>query len=106
MTRRTKKLVFLVLLVFILTPLGILTDYVAWGEWEHHYFKKILGFIPEGIKNSSNLVTPLIPKYQVLQGSKPLNQYLSAILGVALIFGVFYLIRIMLKRVQSRTEKG
>jgi len=106
MTRRSKKIVFLVFLVIILTPLGILTDYAAWGEWEHHYFQKILGFIPEGIKNSSNLVTPLVPNYQVLQGSKTLNQYLSAILGVGLIFGVFYLIRIMLKRGQSRTEQG
>lgn len=34
----------------ILTPLGLLTQNPAFGEWTEEEIKKMLGFVPEGLK--------------------------------------------------------
>lgn len=102
MTARQKKLGLLLVLLFIITPLGILTQSPAWGEWEKTYFHKILGFVPEGIQNSPHLVTPVLPDYQVFHGSPVLNQYFAAIIGVGCIFAFFGFIHWIQKRRHSQ----
>lgn len=101
MTRKTKINYLLLLFVITITPLGLLTDYVAWGEWENSYFEKTLGFIPVGIEKTSNLLSPLFSNYQVIGNSKIINQYFSAIIGVAIIFMIFYLSKFLLKTSKS-----
>ena len=105
MKQKTKKILFFLVFVIIITPLGILTNSPAWGEWEKSYFIKALGFIPEGIKKTSNFITPLFPKYNVSGNSLIKNQYLSALIGAAIIFIIFYLIRLSLKAKKSN-KKG
>ncbi|RMA97848.1 PDGLE domain-containing protein [Hydrogenothermus marinus] len=81
---------FLLILIF-LVPLGLLTDYPAWGEWSESYFKKILGFVPKGIQEHISYTAP-IPDYD-LNGLNPiLGYYISAIIGVGIIFLIFYMI--------------
>lgn len=101
MTRKTKLIFISLLFAIIITPLGLLTDYAAWGEWENSYFEKAIGFIPAGIEKTANLPAPLLPNYQVTGNSKISDQYLSALIGVAIIFMVFYLLRFILKTVKS-----
>ena len=101
MTRKTKKISLLLLFAVIITPFGLLTDYSAWGEWEISYFKEALGFIPVGIEKTSNLFAPLFSDYQVVGNSKIIDQYLSAIIGVAIIFMIFYLSKFLLKTSKS-----
>jgi len=81
-----KKRIFIILtILFILLPLGLLTEYSAWGEWEPEKYKELLGFIPEGIKNAKGFA--IIPDYG--EGSI-LMYYLSALLGSGILFGFFY----------------
>jgi len=80
----------LLLIVFIIVPLGLLTDYPAWGEWDLSFFKKSLGFIPEGLKKSPEVVKPIIPDYTLNHENPILSYYISAIIGVCLIFFSFY----------------
>lgn len=105
MSRKTKIIFLFLLFVIIITPLGLLTDYAAWGEWEISYFKKALGFIPAGIQKTSSLLAPLLPNYQVTGNSKIIDQYLSALIGVAIILMIFYLFRLILKTVKSSDKR-
>ena len=52
--------------------------------------KKLLGFIPKGIENALH-VKALAPDYTIEGMNDILAYYLSGMLGVALIFGIFYL---------------
>ncbi|EDM24048.1 hypothetical protein [Caminibacter mediatlanticus] len=39
-----KKALIILGVLIILTPLGLLTSYDAWGEWDNEYYKQMLGF--------------------------------------------------------------
>ena len=83
-----KKLYIILTILFALTPLGLLSSYSAWGEWDNEVYQKLIGFIPKGIENASS-INPLIPDYG--EGSVVMY-YLSALIGGGLIFGIFYLL--------------
>jgi len=80
-----KRLLIILIILFILLPLGLLTEYSAWGEWDNEVYKQMIGFIPEGIKNAKSFA--IIPDYG--EGSV-IMYYLSALLGGAILFGFFY----------------
>jgi hypothetical protein len=83
-----KKLYIILAILFILVPLGLLTDYSAWGEWDQEIYKKLIGFIPEGIKNAQG-IKPIIPDYG--EGSVVMY-YLSALIGIGVLFAIFYIL--------------
>ncbi len=96
---KVKNLLFILLLFFIIiVPVGLISQNPAWGEWSKEYFKKLLGFIPKGIENSKEIVKPLLPDYSLDGKSEIISYYVSAILGVILIFAFFYGLKIFLKR--------
>jgi len=81
-----KRRIFLILGVFtLLVPFGLLTSSPAWGEWENEYYTKILGYLPKGIADA-NGIKPLIPDYSYGEGNEILWYYLSAFIGITLIF--------------------
>ena len=41
-------------ILFVLLPLGLISEYSAWGEWDIQKYKELIGFIPEGIKNAKS----------------------------------------------------
>jgi cobalt/nickel transport protein len=96
-----KKKLFIMLGVLIaLVPLGLLTDAPAWGEWDSSYFKEVLGFMPQGIEKVENTIhlKYLLPDYSLPGTNDVVGYYISAIVGAVLIFALYYLIYVMVKR--------
>ena len=86
-----KKRVYLVLLILTsIIPLGLLTNAPAWGEWDKEYYNKILGFIPQGVESAKDISTPL-KDYSFSSLNDVGSYYLSAVLGMILIFAFFYI---------------
>ena len=84
-------------LLTALVPLGLLTDAPAWGEWDPEHYRRVLGFIPEGIARASEAKAPL-PDYTVPGLGEISGYYLSALAGVLLLLGIYYLIYRMVRR--------
>ena len=93
-----KKKVFIVLGILVaLVPLGLLTENPAWGEWDLDYYKEKLGFIPKGMQ-SSGLVHPILPDYEVPGLGTVSGYYLSAIVGVLMVFAIYFILSKLAKR--------
>jgi hypothetical protein len=95
-----KKLYLFLAFLTALVPLGLLTDAPAWGEWESSYFKDKLGFMPEGIaklENMLNIKHPL-PDYSLPGANDVLGYYISAVAGGLLVFALYYIIYLSVKR--------
>ena len=87
----------LVGILLLLTPLGLISESSAWGEWEESYYQKLLGFIPEGISHAKG-ISGLMPDYTVASTGSVTGYYLSALVGVALLFGIYPILWKMVKR--------
>ncbi|WP_457559913.1 PDGLE domain-containing protein [Caminibacter sp.] len=91
-----KKVIFGVLFFLLaLVPLGLLDGADAWGEWDPSYFKETLGFIPAGIEKVADkfsFVKPLLPDYSLPHSNPVLGYYISAIVGVGLIFLIMFIL--------------
>ncbi len=88
-----KKLLYAVLGVLIaFVPLGLIATSPAFGEWDPIYYKKHLGFVPEGlVKFSDKLSFPhLLPDYSIPGSNDVLGYYVSAIVGAVLVFIIFF----------------
>jgi len=91
-----KKIIYILISLIFIVPLGLyLTDAPAWGEWDSSYYKKVLGFIPKNIE-SSRANAP-ITDYSISGLGEVSSYYISAILGVAIIFAIFYLLKRFIK---------
>ncbi len=95
-----KKLFILLGVLIALVPLGLLTDAPAWGEWDSSYFKEVLGFVPQGIEKVENTIhlKYLLPDYSLSGANDVVGYYISAVIGAVLIFALYYLIYVMVKR--------
>lgn len=87
-----KSKLYKILAVFVLfLPLGILTKNPAWGEWENEYYIKVLGYLPKGLTEARD-IKPLLPGYTTQEGNEVLWYYISAGIGILLIFLMMYAI--------------
>lgn len=82
---------FVVLLIMLLVPLGLITGNPAWGEWDLSFFHEKLGFIPLGIKQFSVFYSAPLSGYSLPGISAVASYYLSAILSIFVTTFVFYL---------------
>jgi len=92
MQKSTKIALSILGIMILLVPLGLLTDAPAWGEWDNEYYKKVLGFVPEGMEKFNSSVKPLLPDYSLPGHSDVLGYYFSAIAGVGIIFLTYFII--------------
>ena len=99
-----KRLLQLLASFLALTPLGLLTSNPDWGEWGLDYFKEKLGFVPKGIKSSSELVNAPFKDYRVFN-SNLLSQVFSALIAIALIWAFFKLF-LMFRRKKIFSNKN
>jgi cobalt/nickel transport protein len=92
----------------LLSPLGIiipkwLGSGGAWGEWGLTKIEKVAGFVPEGLKRVAGIWKAPMPDYGLPSGSKGLagesiGYVLSAVIGIALVAGIMYIITKLLGR--------
>ncbi len=86
-----KKLIIFLLIMVALTPLGLISEYSAWGEWGVEEFQTLVGYIPEGVKDAG--INAPMPDYEVGNLGAILSTIISAIIGVAMSFGFFYALK-------------
>ena len=87
-----RRKVFLILGVLLaLVPLGLLTESPAWGEWDNDYYRKVLGFVPEGIKNSFHHQA-FMSDYSLKGVNDVAGYYLSALVGLILIYVLYFIL--------------
>ncbi len=75
----------------LLSPLGLLSDGTAWGEWDGDGLKETLGFVPQGMEQLGDFWQALFPDYSMkFLGDSTLSQSVgyifSAIIGGAIIY--------------------
>lgn len=93
--------------LIVLSPLGLLAEGSAWGEWAPEEIREMVGFLPQGMQKLVALPTNLFPDYTVpgIGGSffsAALAYIFSAFIGLVLILIVTYL----LNRFQLRSKNS
>jgi cobalt ECF transporter T component CbiQ/cobalamin biosynthesis protein CbiM len=84
----------------LLTPLGILLPRflnagAAWGEWGPEELKKLVGFVPEGIRKLGELWKAPLPDYGFGGGgpaSETVSYMISGLVGLAVTVAAVYLV--------------
>ena len=109
----TKKLWLGIGILALMSPLGIIIPKWfgaggAWGEWGLDEIEKAAGFVPEGMKRIAELWKAPLHDYALPVESKgpvmeSFGYVLSAIIGIALIAGVMYILTKFLGR-KERAE--
>jgi len=104
----TKKLWIGIGILALLSPLGLIIPALfnaggAWGEWGIDLIEKIAGFLPEGMKRLAGPGKAPLPGYAFPgQGKGLVNEsfgyVFSAVIGIALVAGVMYLLAKLLVR--------
>jgi hypothetical protein len=85
--------------LILLTPLGVLAQGTAWGEWGAEELRATLGYLPAGLGRIGGLWTAAVPDYAPPFIADPLVGYLvAALLGAALAVGVTWLLGRLLAR--------
>jgi cobalt/nickel transport protein len=100
--KTVKKLWIGVGILALLSPLGLLIPALfgaggTWGEWGAEEFKKLMGYVPEGMQKLGRLWKSPLKDYTVpgqAQGlaRKGLGYALSALIGIALTAGLAYVL--------------
>lgn len=101
-----RRYMFVLLVLSIFTPLGLIAEGTAWGEWGADEMQSTLGFVPEGIKRFGEWWQALFPDYSMeFLGESLIGQsagyIFSALLGSLLI----YIASSMLTRYLLRQKK-
>jgi hypothetical protein len=94
--KNIKKIYIFLVAIIALVPLGLISENPAWGEWENSFYQEHLGFIPQGIKDAFS-IDALMSDYSVNGLGDVTGYYLSAIVGVLVIFAVFYALKRFVK---------
>ena len=89
-----KVVIALIVLLIILTPLGLLAEGTAWGEWGADEIAETtdtgaaLGYTPQGMETGFSF-DALLPDYAVTGLPDAAGYVLSAVLGAALLIIAF-----------------
>jgi cobalt/nickel transport system permease protein len=94
----------------VLTPLGLIAQGTAWGEWGSDEIKGMFGYIPAGFAKFADFWHALMPGYTVapLEGSflgSSVGYIISAVVGIALISSVLILSSLISRKISKGSEK-
>lgn len=93
---RYKPVIFGIITMVVLTPIGLIATGTAWGEWGGDELKEKIGYIPQGLEKFSAIWKALMPDYSIpgLEGGffkSSIGYIASAIVGILLIAIVTYI---------------
>lgn len=75
-------------IVILATPLGLLANGTAWGEWGREEIKNLIGFVPKGMEKGLQFNSP-ISGYSFGAFNRYYGYILSALVGVTVILIAF-----------------
>ncbi|MCZ7380800.1 MAG: cobalamin biosynthesis protein [Candidatus Methanoperedens sp.] len=110
--KTAKKLGIGLAALIVLTPLGLLAQGTAFGEWGSKELQQTLGYVPEGIKSGETLWQAIFSGYSMpgfgnsfLHSS--IGYILSAVIGIALIYtATLTLGKIIAKREEEQRNEN
>jgi cobalt/nickel transport system permease protein len=90
--------------LILLTPIGLLAPGTAWGEWGREELEQLgLGYIPAGFDEWANFWNAPLPGYDVpLLNNPTIAHVLSAIFGIAVIFGAIFALAWIAGRIMNK----
>jgi cobalt/nickel transport system permease protein len=95
---KIKPLYIVIGILILFTPLGLLANGTAWGEWGPEEIKNILGFLPKGMEKGFQF-NALIAGYNLGSLKKCIGYIISALVGVIIILIIFKILgKINLKK--------
>lgn len=102
MTKSQKKLWIGLFVLALLSPMGVILPEKfkaggAWGEWGPVELKKLIGYLPEGLKKLSALWKAPVPDYNFGGGAssmavKVISYVASGLIGIFAVAVVIYVI--------------
>lgn len=98
MSQNKKYLLIFILTIMVLTPLGLIAEGPAWGEWSVDEIRSMIGYVPQSIENTKPLVRAIVPDYEISGVSPLVSTWVSAAFGAGLIFAVMIGIKKSVKR--------
>lgn len=92
-----RKLWFWIVVLTVLSPLGLLAQGTAWGEWGTDELKEMLGMVPQGLAKLAETWHAVLPDYSVPGLDKTFAQQavgyiISAVVGLVVIVILSYFI--------------
>lgn len=98
MSQTKKYLLIFILAAIALTPLGLIAEGSAWGEWSSEEIQAMIGYVPQSIENTKPLIAAFIPDYEISGVSALVSTWISAAIGAGLLFAVMAIIKKSAKR--------
>jgi hypothetical protein len=98
MSQNKKYLFAFILILIILTPLGLIAQGPAWGEWSVDEIRSMIGYVPQSIENTKPLIGAIIPDYEISGVGAIASTWISAVFGALLVFAVMVGIKKSVKR--------
>lgn len=90
MSQNKKYLIAFILIAILLTPLGLIAEGPAWGEWSVEEIEAMIGFVPQSIGSTTPLIGAVIPDYEISGLNALASTWISAVLGSVLVFMVMF----------------
>ena len=82
--------------LIIATPLGLIAEGDAWGEWSTEDLSEMVGYTPAGLGDGWEW-TSMFPDYSIGGMPEAAGYILSAVIGVALLVIIFRLLAFAMK---------
>ncbi len=94
------------ILLIILSPLGLLADGTAWGEWEAEKLQNTLGYIPQGMERLGDFWQAAFPDYSMkFLGESTISQSIGYVFSAIVGSGITYAIVMIITRILIRHKK-
>jgi len=87
-----KKLIIALAVLIVLTPLGLITQNPAWGEWSEEEMRSMIGFVPKGIKDGAVFSAPF-GDYSFLPLGEIGGYIFSAAFGSIIVISIFFTLK-------------